>query len=66
MERSQKIGPGKNGKPSLSSAWPMRNIEDALMERIVKYLNRRVRKYRRSHFCYFMLFLLAGRHCGAA
>ncbi len=65
MERFQKIGPGKNGKPSLNSSSSMRSVERAVMERIVRYLNQRIRKYRRSHFCYFMLFLLAGRHCGA-
>ena len=41
----------------------LRNFEEAVMERIVKYLSRRVRKSNRSHFSHFMLFLLAGRLC---
>jgi hypothetical protein len=44
----------------------LRNFEQAVMERLVRYLNRKVRKYRRSHFCHFMLFLLAGRLCEMA
>jgi hypothetical protein len=44
----------------------LRNFEQAVMERIVRYLDRKVRKYRRSHFCHFMLFLLAGRLCEMA
>jgi hypothetical protein len=44
----------------------LRNFEKAVMERLVRYLNRRVLKYRRSHFCHFMLFLLAGRLCEVA
>ncbi len=42
------------------------NFEKAVMERIVKYLSRRVRKSNRSHFCCFVLFLLAGRLCETA
>ena len=44
----------------------LRNFEQAVMERLVRYLDRKVRKYRRSHFCHFMLFLLAGRLCEMA
>lgn len=44
----------------------LRNFENAVMERLVRYLNRKVRKCRRSHFCHFMLFLLAGRLCEMA
>ena len=44
----------------------LRNFEEAVMERIVKYLSRKVRKPNRSHFCCFMLFLLAGRLCETA
>ena len=44
----------------------LRNFEEAVMERIVKYLSRKVRKPNRSHFCCFMLFLLAGRLCESA
>jgi hypothetical protein len=44
----------------------VRNFEEAVMERIVKYLSRKVRKPNRSHFCCFMLFLLAGRFCETA
>ena len=44
----------------------LRNFEKAVMERLVRYLNRKVRRYRRSHFCHFMLFLLSGRLCEMA
>jgi len=44
----------------------LRKFEKAVMERLVRYLNRKVRKCRRSHFCHFMLFLLAGRFCEVA
>jgi len=44
----------------------LRNFEKAVMERLVRYLNHKVRRYRRSHFCHFMLFLLAGRICESA
>ena len=63
MERTQNAGPVRNRIPSRGSASPMRNFEEAVMERIVKYLSRRVRKSNRSHFCCFVLFLLAGRLC---
>jgi hypothetical protein len=66
MEHSQNAGPVRNRIPSRGSASPMRNFEEAVMERIVKYLSRRVRKPNRSHFCCFMLFLLAGRLCEVA
>jgi hypothetical protein len=66
MERSQHAGPVRNRVPSRGSASLLRNFEDAVLERIVKYLNRRVRKSNRSHFCCFLLFLLAGRLCETA
>jgi hypothetical protein len=44
---------GKGKKQDLTSVFA----------RLVKYLNRKVGKYRRSHFCHFMLFLLAERLC---
>ena len=44
----------------------LRNFEKAVMGQLVRYLNRKVRRYRRSHFCHFMLFLLAGRLCEMA
>jgi len=66
MERSQHAGPVRNRIPSRGAASLLRNFEDAVLERIVKYLNRRVRKSNCSHFCCFMLFLLAGRLCESA
>ena len=60
MEQTLDTRPVTNTTPLL------RNFEEAVLERIVKYLNRRVRKYRRSHFCHFMLFLLSGRLCELA
>jgi hypothetical protein len=66
MERSQTAGPVTNRIASRGSASPTRNFEEAVMERIVKYLSRRVRKPNRSHFCCFLLFLLAGRLCESA
>jgi hypothetical protein len=66
MERSQNAGPDKNRTPSRGSASLMRNFEEAVMERIVRHLNRRVRKSNRNYFCCFMLFLLAGRLCESA
>jgi hypothetical protein len=63
MERSQNASPIKNRVPFRGLASPMRNFEEAVMERIVKYLSRRVRRPNRSHFCCFMLFLLSGRLC---
>jgi len=56
----------KNRTPSRGAASLLRNFEDAVMDRIVKYLSRRVRKPYRSHFCCFLLFLLAGRLCESA
>ncbi len=53
-------------RPVTNTMSLLRNFEKAVMERIVRYLNRRVLKYRRSHFCHFMLFLLAGRLCEMA
>ena len=55
MEQTLDTRPVTNTIPLL------RNFEEALLERIVKYLNRRVRRSNRSHFSCFMLFLLAGR-----
>jgi hypothetical protein len=66
MERSQNAGPVRSRIPSRGSVSLLRNFEDAVMERIVKYLSRKVRKPNRSHFCCFMLFLLAGRLCETA
>jgi hypothetical protein len=66
MERTQNAGPVRNKVPSRGSASLLRNFEEAVMERIVKYLSRKVRKPNRSHFCCFMLFLLAGRFCEMA
>lgn len=50
-------------RPSTNAISLLRNFEKAVMERIVRYLNRKIRRYRRRHFCHFMLFLLAGRLC---
>ena len=50
-------------RPVTSATPLLRNFEKAVLGRLVRYLNRRVLKYRRSHFCHFMLFLLAGRLC---
>jgi len=55
MEQTLDTRPVTNTIPLL------RNFEEALLERIVKYLNRRVRRSKRSHFSCFVLFLLAGR-----
>jgi hypothetical protein len=66
MERTQNAGPVRNRIPSRGSASLLRNFEDAVLERIVKYLSRRARKPNRSHFSCFMLFLLAGRLCESA
>jgi hypothetical protein len=66
MERSQNAGPVRNRVPSRGSASLLHNFEDAVLERIVRYLDRRVRKSNRSHFCCFLLFLLAGRLCESA
>ena len=66
MEHSQNAGPVRNRILARGSASLIRNFEDAVLERIVKYLSRRVRKPNRSHFCCFVLFLLAGRLCESA
>ena len=66
MESTQNAGPVRYRIPSRGSASLLRTFEEAVMERIVKYLSRRVRKSNRSHFCCFMLFLLAGRLCETA
>jgi hypothetical protein len=66
MEHSQNAGPVRNRILYRGSASLIRNFEEAVMERIVKYLSRRVRKPNRSHFCCFLLFLLAGRLCETA
>ena len=60
MEQTLDTRPVTNTTPLIS------NFEKAVMERIVKYLSRRVRKSNRSHFCCFVLFLLAGRLCETA
>jgi hypothetical protein len=66
MEHSQNAGPDKKRNPSRGAASLLRNFEDAVLERIVRYLDRRIRKSNRSHFCCFLMFLLAGRLCGSA
>ena len=66
MEHSQKAGQDKNRTPSWGAAPLLRNFEEAVLERIVKYLSRRVRRSNHSHFCCFVLFLLAGRLCETA
>ncbi len=48
---------GRNRIPSA-----VRNVEGAIMERIKKILYRKVEKPNRSHFCLFVLLLLAARH----
>ena len=60
MERTQDTRPVTNTTSTL------RNFEQAVMEQLVRYLDRKVRKYRRGHFFCFMLFLLAGRLCESA
>ena len=60
MEQTLDTRPVTNTTPLL------RNFEEVVLERIVKYLSRKVRKPNRSHFCCFMLFLLAGRLCESA
>lgn len=61
MERAQNAGPVTNRTPSRGAASLLRNFEDVVMDRLIKYLNRKVRKSNRSHFSCFVLFLLAGR-----
>ena len=53
-------------RPVTNTMSLLRNFEKEIMERLVRYLNRKIRKCRRSHFCHFMLFLLAGRLCELA
>jgi len=60
MEQTLDTRPVTNTTPLL------RNFEEVVLERIVKYLSCKVRKPNRSHFCCFMLFLLAGRLCESA
>lgn len=60
MEQTLDTRPVTNTTPLL------RNFEEAVLERIVKCLNRRVRRSKRSHFSCFVLFLLAGRLCESA
>jgi len=60
MEQTLDTRPVTNTTPLL------RNFEEAVLERIAKYLSRKVRKPNRSHFCCFLLFLLAGRLCESA
>ena len=62
MERSQNSGPVTNRTPSRGAASLLRNFEDVVMDRLIKYLNRKVRKSNRSHFCLFLLFLLVAGH----
>jgi hypothetical protein len=52
-----KAGSDKNRIPS-----PVRSVEGAIMERIKKFLYRKVQQPNRSHFCLFLLFLLVARH----
>lgn len=60
MLQTQVTRPVTNETPLL------RNFEKAMLGRLVRYLNRRARKCRRSHFCCFVLFLMAGRLCEVA
>lgn len=53
-------------RPVTNTMSLLRNFEKEIMERLVRYLNRKVRKCRRRHFYHFMLFLLAGRLCEMA
>ena len=66
MEHTPQAGLVRNWMPSLGAAPLRRNFEEAVLDRIVKYLNRRVRKSSRGHFSCFVLFLLAGRLCESA
>ena len=54
MERSQNAGPVRDRIPSRGAASLLRNFEEAVMERIVKYLSRKIRKPDCNRFCYFM------------
>lgn len=53
-------------RPVANTMSLLRNFKKTVMVRLVRYLSRRVHKCRRSHFCHFMLFLLAGRLCEMA
>jgi hypothetical protein len=52
-----KAASGRNRIPSL-----VRSVEEAVTDRIKKYLYWKVQKPNRSHFCLFLLLLLAARH----
>ena len=60
MEQTLDTWPVTNTTPLL------RNFEKAVLGRLVRYLSLKVRKSNRSHFCCFVLFLLAGRLCESA
>jgi hypothetical protein len=49
-----------SGKNRISSL--VRRVEETITNRIKKYLYRKAQKPYRSHFCLFLLFLLAARH----
>jgi hypothetical protein len=66
MEHTPQAGLVRNWMPSLGAAPLRRNFEEAVLDRILKYLNRRARRSNRSHFICFVLFLLAGRLCETA
>ena len=66
MEHSQNAGPVRYRIPSRGSSSLLRDFEKVVMERIVKYLSRKVRRSKNSHFSCFVLFLLAGRLCESA
>ena len=53
-------------RPVTSATPLLRNFEKAVLGRLVRYLNRRALKCRRSHFCCFVLFLLSGQLCEMA
>jgi hypothetical protein len=77
MELSQNAGSGKNSVSSC--AWKrnqgamtrarrgaasfMRNVENAIADRIERFLYRKIQEPNCSRICYFMLFLLSGRNC---
>jgi hypothetical protein len=56
-----KVGSDKNRIPS-----PARSVEEAITDRIKKFLYQKAQKPNRSHFCLFLLFLLVARHGQAA
>jgi len=41
----------------------MRNVENAIANRVERYFYRKIQEPDCSRFCYFMLFLLSGRNC---